>query len=122
MAKAKINIKYKIVMYTLGWYEELISKNITKGIEVVLPKYIFIHFIKNIGVISKGERALYRNLEFLEKKKFISYTNKDITITPKGKNFYNQIKKEVQPFIDVMQAIDPQEIVNKTKKLQTRLL
>jgi hypothetical protein len=120
MVKAKLNIKYKIVMYALGCYEELASKNAPKGLDVVLPKYIFINFIKKIGVIEKGERALYRNLELLEKKKYISYDNKDIIITAKGKEFYTKIKKEIEPFLEIKRAIVPEEIASKTKKLQTR--
>lgn len=120
MAKAKLNTKYKIVMYALGLYEELASKNISKGLDVVLPKYVFINFVRNTKVIEKGERALYKNLEFLENKKYITYNNQDITITNKGKELYTKIKKEIAPFLEIMQTIKPAEITSKTKKLQTR--
>lgn len=120
MARAKINIKHKIVMYSLGLYNELASKNVPKGLAVVLPKYVFINFVKDIKIIKKGERALYRNLEFLEKKKCIEYDNHDITLTKKGKALYKSIKQEVRPFIDVAKTIIPKKIISKTRKLQTR--
>ena len=120
MARAKINIKHKIVMYALGLYNELASRNVPKGLAVVLPKYVFINFVKKIKAVKKGERALYRNLEFLEKKKYIEYDNKNITMTKKGKALYKKIRKEVRPFIDVVKTIIPKKIIKKTKKLQTR--
>ncbi len=120
MPRAKINIKHKIVMYALGKYNEIAVKNVPKGMAVVLPKYVFINFVKKIKLIQKGERALYRNLEFLEKKKFIEYDNQDIKITAKGKKFYKEVKEEIKPFLDIAKEMIPKKIISKTKKLQTR--
>lgn len=120
MPAAKISIKHKIVLFALGLYFEIASKTLPKGMSVVLPKHIFIGFVKKIKILKKGERALYRNLEFLEKKKYIEYDKKDIKITKKGKLLYKKIKKDIKPFVDVVKEIIPKKIIKKTKKLQTR--
>ena len=69
------------------------------------------------NVIRQQERALYKNLEWLEKKKLIKYDNRMIAFTPKGLKELDKVKKEVKPFVDIEQYF--QQGVHSQRKFQT---
>ena len=115
----KLHIKEKVVLFALGFYREIATRTTKKGLGIHLSKSVFIQFVKKVKLLKKSVRALYRNLEHLEKNKYISYTNKNLNLTKKGNKMYKELKKELKPFIEVTKVIMPKKVLKATKKLQT---
>lgn len=89
------------ILYSLGQcYRKLNQPYQDKPLTVFISKIAFIELLKQADFIQKQERALYKNLEFLEKKKFIEYNNKKIKLTQRGQRLFNRIEKEIKPFVD----------------------
>ena len=70
-----------------------------KPLKVYISKVDFIDLVKDF--VNKQERALYKNLELLEKKKLISYEDRKIKLTKKGQNSFIKIEQEIDPFIEI---------------------
>ena len=71
----------KVLISALGECYSNLNKPLEKAhLELGISKIIFIElFLSRINL--KQQRALYKNLERLEKKKLIQYNNKVITFT-----------------------------------------
>ncbi len=83
----------------------------------MVSKITFIESILNSKIISKKERALYKDIESLEEKKLIEYDQKKIRFSEQGLKELQRIEKEVKCFIELNNYF---KSVNKTKrKLQT---
>ncbi len=111
----------KFILFTLGmWYEEANKKLIDKQLEVFISKAVFIEAVIKAGIVGKEERAIYKNLELLEKKKIIDYYGKNLALTRKGYKFFNHIKKELFPYINVVNIISEKDPLTYSKRIQTR--
>jgi len=116
----KISNKQKFILYTLGkWYEEANNKLKGKPLQVMISKSVFIDVVKKADMVEKKERALYKNLEFLEKKKFISYTNKNLALTEKGKKLFQELNKIMKPFFKVTETLKEKDPLSYSRKAQT---
>ncbi len=62
-------------------------------------KIAFIELLRETGIISTQERALYRNLESLEELGLIGYEQRMIRFTVKGLVILNRINKEIEQFV-----------------------
>lgn len=112
----------KFILFALGsCYEELNKKIAGKPLEVEVSKVAFIDLIKDTGIAKKGERALYRNLETLEKNRLIAYANKNLVLTKKGKAVYDKVNKQVQPYIELNTIVKTEHALKLTKKMRTAL-
>ena len=90
------------ILYSLGHcYQNLNEPYQDKPLKVRISKIAFIELIKQADFMKKQERALYKNLELLEKRKLIEYIDKKIRLTQKGQRFFNKIDKEVRPFMHI---------------------
>ncbi len=90
------------ILYSLGQcYQNLNKPYEGKPLKVRISKIAFIELIKQADFVQKKERALYKNLELLEKRKLIEYVDKKIRLTPKGNRFFNKIEKEVKPWVKI---------------------
>jgi hypothetical protein len=115
----KMNIKEKLMLYALGRYYDVSARVLpNEALAIHLPKAIFIDFIKRVELFDKGERAIYKNLEYLGSKKLVSYDNKNLSLTEKGQRLYNKIKGELKPYFE-MNKIIVNDRVKESKKLQT---
>ncbi|HLC86444.1 MAG TPA: hypothetical protein VJG30_04115 [Candidatus Nanoarchaeia archaeon] len=113
----------RFILFTLGiWYEEANRKLKDKDLEVFISKVVFIEVVRKARMVEKEERALYKNLELLERKRFISYNNKNIVLTSKGFNAFNKIKKGLSPYINVIDVISKKDPLSYSKRIQTRLV
>jgi len=91
------------ILFSLGLcYQKLNQPYLDKPIKVFISKIEFIELIKSADFIKKQERALYKNLEILEKKKLIEYPEKKIKLTNKGQKLFNSIEKEIKPFLETI--------------------
>jgi predicted methyltransferase len=89
------------ILYSLGQcYKKLNQPYQDKPLRVFVSKIAFIELIKQADFIQKQERALYKNLEILEKRKFIAYQDKKIRLTQRGQRLVNKIEKEIKPFVE----------------------
>ena len=115
----KLNIKEKLMLYALGKYYDISAKVLPNTeLAIHLPKTIFIDFIRKVELFDKGERAIYKNLEYLEDRKLVSYANKNLSLTEKGQKIYERIKADVRPYFE-MNKIIVDDRVKQSKKLQT---
>lgn len=90
------------ILYSLGQcYQKLNQPFQDKPFKVFISKIAFIELLKQAEFIKKQERALYKNLELLEKKKLIQYPEKKIILTSRGQSTFNRIEKEICPFTEI---------------------
>jgi DNA-binding PadR family transcriptional regulator len=108
------------ILFSLGaWFEEANKRIGDKPLQVSISKKTFIELVMNAGIAKKQERALYKNLEQLEKKKLISYINKGLSLTKKGEKHYGKIKQDMAPYINVLDKLVSQSPTSYTRKVQT---
>ncbi|MBU0615489.1 MAG: hypothetical protein KJ601_05320 [Nanoarchaeota archaeon] len=110
----------KYILFTLGsWFEKANEKIKDKPLEVSISKKTFIGFAIKAGVAGKQERALYRNLELLEKSKLVSYSNSELKLTKKGEQLYTKICQELNPYLCVLSKLETENPIKYCKKVQT---
>ncbi len=108
----------KLILHSLGqFYISLNQPLIEKPVRVRTSKIAFIELMLKSNVVSKQERALYKNIEGLEKKKLLQYQNHLIAFTPKGLKELEKVQKEIKPFKDIEHYF--QKGVKPQRKLQT---
>ena len=67
-----LNKTQQRILYSLGQcYQKLNEPYQGKPLKVRISKIAFIELLKQADFVQKQERALYKNLELLEKKKFL---------------------------------------------------
>ena len=110
----------RFMLYTLGkWFEEANSQMKPKPLQVSISKTIFIELVLNAALASKQKRAIYKNLETLERKKLITYQNKEILISQRGEKLYREIEEEMRPYFIVNKKLQEKSATSYTKKVQT---
>jgi len=116
----KLSQKTKLMLFTLGEYYKTANKKVKiNSMQVVIPKTDFIRLVQEAGIAEKQPRAIYKNLEILEKKKIIIYRNKALMFTERGIKNFNEIEKEIGPYKKIMDIMKSKEVVAMTKKPQT---
>ena len=118
----KTTKKQNFILFTLGkWYEEANNKIKGKPLGVCISKKIFIELVMKAGIAKKQERALYKNLETLEKKKLILYDSKVLGLTPRGKKLFGKLNKQISPYINLYEKLKSKDPTTYTRKVQTVL-
>ncbi len=116
----KITNKQKFILFTLGrWYLEANKKLKTRSLKLAISKSVFIGLVQKAKMVKKKDRALYKNLESLEKKKLISYKNRNLALTKRGEKLFKKINNEMQPYLKVAQALKTKNPLSYSKKAQT---
>jgi hypothetical protein len=115
-----VGAKQVFILFTLGQYYIEANKRL-KGmpLEIVISKKVFIDIVMQAHIAEKKERALYRNLEILEKKKYISYANQCLKLTPRGRRLFIKLNTTYQPYMNLAKVLEKTEIARYTKKAQT---
>lgn len=112
--------KQKFILFVLGKLYDHANKNLQqKLLQISISKSAFIEIVKRGGLTEKGERALYRNLEGLEKSKHISYQNKILKLSKKGGREYVKISGSFTPYLNIIKVIETENLVRLTKKTRT---
>lgn len=107
----------RLILHALGqFYSSLNQPLVEKPVLARTSKIAFIEHLLESKIISKQERALYKNLETLEQKKLITYENKMIIFTEVGLKELEKINKEVQRFIHLEHYFQQEK---PKRKLQT---
>jgi len=110
----------RFILFTLGkWFEEANKKIKHKPLKVSISKTVFIELVKAAAFSKKQERALYKNLEILEKKRLLEYDNKELELTARGRKLYEEIDGIIKPYFNVLSKLQEKSPVSYTKKVQT---
>lgn len=108
----------KLILHSLGhFYISLNQPLFEKPVRVRTSKIAFIELMLKSSVISKQTRALYKNIEGLEKKKLLKYENRMIAFTPKGLKELDKVQKEIKPYTNIEHYF--QQGVHSQRKFQT---
>ena len=108
----------RLMLYLLEVCYNHLNQPLEKSpVEINISKSTFIEMVLDTPIVIKHQRALYKNLEALEKKGRISYNNKLITFTPLGIKELKKIQAEIKPFIEIKHYFST--IRKPQKKLQT---
>ena len=115
----RLSKKHKFILYILYQYLKEANKRFKdKPLQMSVSKIHFIHALKKTKIAEKSERALYRNLEVLEKKKLIKYENKFLKPTVKGLKLFLQMHRDLFPFTHAIEIIK-KEAATMSRKAQT---
>lgn len=111
-----------LMLFTLGsWYSSVSKQLEGRPIELAVTKSVFIKALMNAGIAGKTERALYQNLEYLEKKKLVSYDNKALRLTDRGRRQFEKIVDDVSPYLAVLKVLSRNNPLSYAKTAQTRI-
>mgnify|MGYP003964176789 CR=1 FL=1 len=98
----KLTKTERLILYSLGqFYRQLNQPLEEKPVKLRTSKIVFITFLSHSEIITKTERALYKNLESLEKKKLIAYENRMIRFTDEGLKILEKIGGEIMQFVEI---------------------
>ncbi|MBD3163725.1 hypothetical protein GF323_00835 [Candidatus Woesearchaeota archaeon] len=110
----------RFILYSLGkWFEEANNQIRNRPLKVSISKALFIELALKSGIAKKQKRALYKNLEVLEKKKLITYRYRELELTKKGEKLYKEIKRHMDPYILIYQKLKEKSPTSYTRKVQT---
>ncbi len=117
----KMHKSQQIVLFSLISYYDRMNRKFSEGhVAVYLSKAMFVAVFKQLNPISRETRTIYKILEFLEKKRYISYQGRRMKITPKARRFYDRKLKEMKPFMKLITTPD-QVLFSTLKRAQTVL-
>ena len=111
-----LSTQQAFVLFALGrCYDECEHRFSDKFLEIDLNKKDFILLARKAGMVVKGERAMYKNLEDLEKARLISYSNKSLKLTPKGEKRYQELLSKIEPYVAVSLLLRSEDVLKYTK-------
>lgn len=117
-----LSTQEEFILFSLGrCHAEANRRFGARPLSLNLSKAAFIDLAKHIGMVEKGERAMYRNLETLEQKKLISYRNKALILTDRGFAKYAMLLDELEPYVAVSRLLESLDVVKFAKKGKTVL-
>jgi len=114
--------KKKEMLFILGEFLRETNRRFSRTpLKVSVSKAEFIDGIKEMKVVAKQERAVYRNLEDLQKEKYVVYDDsKNLSLSRKGYNAYEKIFKDFERMLAISGSIDAARIRFRRKQ-QTKL-
>lgn len=111
----------KEMLFVLGEFFSRTDRQFSKAhLEVSVSKAEFIDVIQSVKVVSKQKRALYRNLEKLQKGRYIIYKDRQLSFSRKGFREYEKIRKELTRLKQIEANMATQKFRFK-RKMQARL-
>jgi len=114
----KLTSVQRLILHSLGqFYHSINQPLIEKPVRLQTSKITFIELLLKSGLIGKQERAIYKNLETLEKKKLIGYEQRMIKFTETGLQELDKFKTEINKYIDVEKYFKQAQLPKR--KLQT---
>lgn len=114
----KLTRAQRLILYALGhFYQSINQPLVEKPVKLQTSKITFIEHLEHSQIIYKQERALYKNLEMLERRNLIEYENKMIKFTEGGLKELYKINREIKQCIDVDRYFQQAELPKR--KLQT---
>lgn len=112
----------KYILYALGKSYQAFNTHFSdKPLEVTISKVVFIDLLISSNSVKKKGRAIYKNLESLEKKGYIRYHDKELGFNKKGLKAFEALDKDIKNYFDLNQHIQSPETISTHKKIQTKL-
>lgn len=116
----KLTKKTKLILFALYWYYKETNKKLKdRPLKLAISKVSFIDMIKKFELAKKQPRAIYKNLEALEKKKLILYKQKHLFITKKGIKFVKKILSNFESYLKVIDDIKKKASKVAVKRAET---
>ena len=116
----QLSPQQKFILFALGrCYEECNKRFRDAPLHVNMSKVRFIELARAAGMVHKGERALYRNLEGLQHKKLVSYNNRSLKLTERGQRHFQHLHQQMDPYVTVSLLLKSEDIL-KYSKVQAR--
>lgn len=116
----KLTRPQRLILYALGKFYEFLNQPLEeKLLHIQTSKIAFIEHLKKSKILTKQERAIYKNLETLEQKSLITYENHMIHFTPLGITELKKIEQDLNSFINLKEYF--QTTQKPKRKLQTVL-
>lgn len=98
----KLTRTQRLILFALGkFYISLNQPLVEKPVQVQTSKIAFIEHLLKSNILSKQERAFYKNLETLGNKKLISYDNRMFMLTELGLRELENINQEILQFANL---------------------
>ncbi len=113
----KLSKPERQILYALGKFYEQLNQQLHESLQLETSKIAFIELLSLSKIITKQKRALYKNIESLEKKNLVEYKNRMIKFTSEGIVQLNRINYEIRQYDELKDYFSH---ANKPKrKLQT---
>ena len=113
----KITKTQRLTLFALGeFYQQLNQPLTTKPLQLRTSKVVFITFLLHSKIIPQQERALYKNLEILERKGLIIYQKRMIRFTEDGLKILSKINSEIKQFLLIQKFFTEK---NEKREFQT---
>jgi hypothetical protein len=110
------------MLFVLGTFLRETNRRFkTAPLRVTISKAYFIDAILIMSLVGKKERSIYKNLELLEKDKFVVYKDKNLRLSKKGFNIYFKMYREYEERKQMVDAVVKSKLVVKERILQTKL-
>lgn len=120
--KTILSKKEEFILYALGQSYKSFNKLFSnKPLQVTISKPLFIDLMISSKSVNKKERAIYKNLEALEKKKYVKYHGNELGFTKKGLTLFKRMNTEITEYIDLVAHLYEPRTISLHKKLQTKL-
>ena len=94
-----VNSASKFVLFSLYYYLKQLDHNINKILKSSISKVDFIRVLTKNKIVEKTPRSIYKNLESLEKEKYLIYKNHSLSLTRKGLDLSQKIEKGVSRYL-----------------------
>lgn len=116
----KITKTQRLILYSLGqFYRRLNQPLKEKPVKIRTKKITFIEMLIDSNILTKQERALYKNIETLENKKLINYDAKKVRFTEQGLKILDKIDQEIEQFVEIKKYF--KEAKRPKRRLQTMI-
>jgi len=116
----KLSKPQSLILFSLGQFYQSINQVLNdKPLKLSTSKIAFIELLLDSGMVSKQERALYKNIEGLEKKKLVEYHNRRIRFTEEGLKELRKINQDYKKFNDLKKYFH--EEIRPKRGLQTTI-
>lgn len=114
--------KETYILYAIGQCYKAYNKMfLDRPLKVRISKPVFIDIMISSKSVNKKERALYKNLESLEKQKYLRYNKNELSFTKKGLQLFKTMDKDIKGYVDLLAHLYDAKTIRLHKKLQTRL-
>src|SRR3989338_4135159 len=114
----KLTKTQRLILYALAQFYQSLNQPLNeKPVKVRTSKITFIELLEQSDIFSKQKRALYKNLETLEKKKLLTYENHMIILSEEGLSELKKITFELYQFSAIEKYF--QQVEKPKRKLQT---
>lgn len=120
MAKTVISNTEEEMLFVLARFLQESNKQFEDSpLRISVSKAEFIDGIMKLKAVQKQERAVYKNLENLERKRLIKYTKtKELGLTRKGLNQYNDMNKSITKYMLILNRLESK---NMSRNIQSKL-